>query len=209
MLTRRALFALPLFAACGRRRKGAGFRGYAFVANQDGQSIAAVDLEVLAVARHIPIAGSPTQILTTPSRPAIYALTASNGTLHEISVDRLSFTRKLTVASSALSMEIAPDDSAIYILAREPKALIKVRLDSFTVDWKLPLPDEPVEFAIAPEQEHVSPAAAITFHSATNIGGVRLVDLAQRKLREPSAAGDFGAVRFLADSKFGKQHDTL
>jgi YVTN family beta-propeller protein len=201
MLTRRALFALPLLAACGRRRKGAGFRGYAFVANQDSQSIAAVDLEVLAVARHIPITGSPTQILTAPSRPTIYALTAGNGTVHEISVDRLSFTRKLTVASSAIRMEVAQDDSAIYILAREPKALIKVRLDSFNVDWKLPLSEVPVDFSLAPESEHTPPTAAVSFHS-----GVRLIDLAQRRLREPAlssgdGAGDFGPVRFLADSK--------
>ncbi len=196
MLTRRALIALPLLAACGRRRKGAGFRGYAFVANRDGQSIAAVDLEVLAVARHIPVGGSPTQMVTAPSRPSVYALTSSNGTLHEISIDHLSFTRKLMIASSAIRMEMAPDDSAIYVLAREPQALIKVRLDSFTVDWKLPLPEEPVDFTVAPEQEHAAPAAAVTFRS-----GVRLVDLAQRTLGNQAAAGDFGPVRFLADAK--------
>jgi len=44
VISRRAVLAVPLLAACGRRRGGAGFRGYAFVANEDSQAIAAVDL---------------------------------------------------------------------------------------------------------------------------------------------------------------------
>ena len=201
-LTRRALFALPVvsafvLAACGRRRKGTGYRGYAFVANQDGNSIAAVDLEVLAVARHIPLEGSPIQVVTDQTRPAIYALTANNGMVHEIAADSLRLTRKLAVASSALGMHLATDASALYVLARDPKALIKVRLDSFTVEWKLPLPEEPVDFAVAPVQENlVAPVAAVSFAS-----GVRLVDLAQRKLRNPAGPGNFGAVRFLDDAR--------
>ena len=38
MISRRALLAFPLLAACSRRRGGAGFRGYAFVANEDSQA---------------------------------------------------------------------------------------------------------------------------------------------------------------------------
>ena len=133
VISRRAVLALPCFAvfgsaACGRRRGGAGFRGYAFVANQEGQAIAAVDLEALAVARDIPLAGSPTSVLAGARRPFVYALTAGNGTVHEIAVDRLQFTRKLTVASSAVGMQMAPDDNALYVLAREPKALIRIAL---------------------------------------------------------------------------------
>src|SRR5437016_3353754 len=70
MLTRRALLTLSagsaaglLFSnACGRRRGNAGFRGYAFVANEEGQASAAVDLEALAVARSIPLGGSRSSV---------------------------------------------------------------------------------------------------------------------------------------------------
>ena len=63
-----------MLAACGRRRQSAGFRGYAFVANEEGNAIAAVDLEALAVARHIPLNGAPTSVVSTA--PAAFRLRA-------------------------------------------------------------------------------------------------------------------------------------
>jgi hypothetical protein len=197
VISRRAMLALPglaagVFAACGRRRGGPGFRGYAYVANEDGQDIAVVDLEALAVARHIPLAGNPTAVLAGARRPFVYALTAANGTVHEVAVDRLQFTRKLMVASAAVGMQMTSDDRALYILAREPKALVRVDLDSWKVDWRISLPEEPVDFALAPNDL----TAAITFH-----GGVRLVDIAAKALGNPAGTGDFGAVRFLSNGQ--------
>ena len=201
MISRRAVLALPWFAsgfaACGRRRGNAGFRGYAFVANEEGQAVAAVDLEALAVARHIPLAGSPTSVVAGQTRPFVYALTAANGTIHEVAVDRLQFTRKLAVASSAVAMQMAPDEGtreggALYVLAREPRALIRVVLDTWKVEWRMVLPREPVDFALASDHR----SAAITFDQ-----GVHLVDLESRKLQNPAGAGEFGAVRFLSNAK--------
>jgi DNA-binding beta-propeller fold protein YncE len=192
VISRRAVLALPLFAACGRRRGGPGFRGYAFIANEEGQALAVIDMEALAVARHIPIAGSPTSVAAGTHRPFVYVLTAANGTVHEVAVDKLQFTRKLPVASSAVGMQMAPDDSALYVLAREPKALLRIALDTWKTEWRIPLPEEPVDFAFASDNM----TAAITFH-----GGVRMVDLAARKLREPAGTGDFGTVKFLSDAK--------
>src|ERR1700675_1410552 len=106
-----------MLAACGRRRQSAGFRGYAFVANEEGNAIAAVDLEALAVARHIPLNGAPTSVVSTARRPLVYALSPPNGTVHEIEVDRLSFNRRLGGASSALGFAVAPDECALYVLS--------------------------------------------------------------------------------------------
>ena len=192
VISRRAVLALPMLAACGRRRGGAGFRGYAFVANEEGQAIAAVDLEALAVARHIPLNGSPTSVISTARRPFVYALTPANGTVHEIEVDRLSFNRRLAVASSALAIQVAPDDTALYVLAREPQSLIRIALDTFKLEWRMALPRDPVDFSVAADGK----TAAVSF-----AGGVRLVDLVSRKLGAPAGEGEFGAVRFLADSR--------
>jgi len=192
VISRRALLALPIFAACSRRRGGAGFRGYAFVANEESQAIAAVDLEALAVARHIPLNGSPSSVISTAKRPFVYALTPANGTVHEIEVDRLSFNRRLAVASSALTIQVAPDDSALYVLAREPQSLIRVALDTFKLEWRMPLPRDPLDFALTADGK----TAAVSFTS-----GVRLVDLASRKLAAAAGEGEFGAVRFLPDSR--------
>jgi hypothetical protein len=80
---------LPVFAACGRGPRDP-FRGYAFIANQEGQAIAALDLEVMAVARHIAVEGAPSQVLAPSRNEVVYALTPETGAVHEIQVYRLS-----------------------------------------------------------------------------------------------------------------------
>src|SRR5580700_11852696 len=97
-LSRRALLALPLASAC-RSGGTAGYRGYAFIANEEGHAVAAVDLQAMAVARHIPLDGAPTDVLAARRRPSIYALVPGDGSVHEIQSDRLSFKRKLKVGS--------------------------------------------------------------------------------------------------------------
>jgi DNA-binding beta-propeller fold protein YncE len=197
VISRRAFISVPVAAsagawACSRKKGGTGFRGYAFVANEEGHVVAAVDLEVMAVARHIPLNGSPSSVISAPSRPFVYALTPANGTVHEIAVEHMSLSRKLAVAASAATFHISPDGASLYVLAKEPRSLIRVSLESFQVEWRLPLSEMPEDFAIASD----SKTAAISSASS-----VRLVDLDARKLRNPAGAGMFGEVRFLADAK--------
>ncbi len=104
MISRRSLLAIPFAAACGSRGAPV-YRGYAFVANEDGQAVAAVDLQALAVARHIHLDAAPSQVVAAQTRPSVYALTPETGSVHEIQSDRLSFKRKVTVGSSAVSMQ--------------------------------------------------------------------------------------------------------
>jgi hypothetical protein len=153
VITRRTVLALPFAALASsscRTARRVGFRGYAFIANEEGQAVAAVDLQALAVARHIPLDSSPTQVLALRARPFVYALTPQNGAIQEIRADRLSFARKLTVGSQAISMVLARDERAMYVLTLEPKALIRVALDRFAIDWRLPLSEVPRDFAISP-----------------------------------------------------------
>ncbi len=114
MFTRRAILAggLTALAAC-TRKKARGFSGYAFIANQEGGAIAAVDLEVFAVARHIRVDGAPTAVVARSRRGRAYALTPANGTVHEIRTGNLTFSRKLQ--GGALGDPDAPG-------ARQPSA---------------------------------------------------------------------------------------
>jgi YVTN family beta-propeller protein len=203
VISRRSFLAVPvpmfLSMACGTRSVP-GYRGYAFVANEDGQAVAAVDLSVLAVARHIALDAAPAQVVAAQIRPSVYALTPATGSVHEIQSDRLSFRRKVAVASSAVSMilDAGPDghERGLYVLAREPRALVRVSLDSFRADQTVALPGsksaEPVDFAIAPDGK----TAAVSDGAA-----VRFIDLSSGRVGDPLGEGDFGAVRFLSDGR--------
>ena len=188
MISRRAILAIPFAAACSRGTSG--YRGYAFIANVDGQAIAAVDLQALAVAKHIALDSSPTQVAASWNRPAIYALTPANGSVHEIESDRLRFKRKLAAVSTALSMRLDPAGRALYLLSSDPRALTRIALDSFRIEWTLALPETPADFDVASDGN----TGAVALPS-----GIRFIDLTARTLSRPAGEGDFGAVRFRAD----------
>lgn len=194
MISRRSLLALPLAAtACGTR-SGVGYRGYAFVANQDGQAVAAVDLQALAVAKHIALDASPTQVVASQTRESVYALTPATGSIHEIESNHLSFKRKIKVASTAISMSMDVKERALYVLTSEPRLLVRVSIESFKPEWQAPLIGvypAPVDFAIAPDGS----VAAVS-----DGGAARLIDLSTGKVSNPLNEGTFGAVRFLSDS---------
>ena len=190
MISRRTLLALPIAAACTRPQET--FRGYAFIANQEGGAVAAVDLGVLAVARHIPLTGAPTEVTAAATHPSVYALTPADGSVHEIQIDTLRLARKLAVASQAITIALAADERTLYVLAREPRLLVAVGLDAFKIDWKLPLPDEPVGLSISPDGKTAAVSSARAVH---------LVDLAARRLSPPLGQGDYGPVQFLKDGK--------
>ena len=194
MIDRRAFLLAPALAlAHCRRRKSAGFYGYAFVANEEGQAIAAVDLTTFTVARHIRLEGNPTAVLAHPS--AVYALTPNTGTVHEIGVADLSFRRKIQVARSAVSMRLAPDAAALWVLCREPKRLVRLGLENFRSEAHLNLPLEPVDFDLAPAGQW----AAVSFGAA---GALAFADLAGRRAERPVSLGkSVSTVRFRFDSR--------
>jgi YVTN family beta-propeller protein len=200
MLTRRTFAlgglagGLGALAACARP-KARGFSGYAFVANQNGGAIAAVDLEVFAVARHIRIDGSPTAVLAHPKLGRVYALTPANGSVHEILTGNLTFSRKLQVASLALEMRLSPLADALYVLCQRPRQLVRVALgplsrDPLRIDWTLPLSDDPADFDISPD------GATVAISSGAGCS-ILFVDVLNHRAFPPMrTTGEIGLVRF-------------
>src|ERR1700729_1075411 len=177
MVTRRTFVATGLGAAGlisgGGHNRATGFSGYAFIANQEGGAIAAVDLEVFAVARHIRVDGSPTAVVSNPRSTRVYALTPENGSVHEIGADdNLTFARKLQVAASALEMRLSPAGDALYVLCRRPRQLVRLGLDPLQINWTLALPDDPAGFDISPDGSSAAvssgPGCSITFVDLVN-----------------------------------------
>ena len=142
--SRRAVLAAPLgmLAAC-RRKKGTGFLGYAFVANEEGQNIAAVDLTAFAVARHIPLDAKPSAVIAHPSKPLVYALTPNPLSIYEISVDTLKLLRRTRTAGKMAAVKCPAAGDALWLITREPSQLVRLPLDRFQPSHKVELPGEP------------------------------------------------------------------
>src|SRR5260370_17826167 len=95
-MNRRAfLFALPTLGC--PPRPSAGFD--VFIANEDGRSVAAVDLTTFSVRKVIGIEGNPTAIVSHARRPALYVLTPRTGPGHEIDPVSLSFSHNAPLGS--------------------------------------------------------------------------------------------------------------
>jgi YVTN family beta-propeller protein len=177
-------------AGCGRREPASGFPGYAFIANEEGGAVAAVDLGVFAVARHIRVDGAPTAVVANPRTTRVYALTPGNGCVHEIRAGTLTFARKLRVASQALEMRLTPAGNALYVLCREPRQLVRVDLSALRVAGIVPLIDEPTGFDISPDGR----TAAVSSSSGCSL---TLVDLdSSRGFPPVRGTGELGLVRF-------------
>ena len=150
------LLAMAPALAC-RRRLAVGFPGYAFVANQEGRSLAVVDLDTFSVKKEIGIEGNPAAVLSHWRRPAVYVLTPNTGIVHEIDPVSLSVRRKARVAPSAVSMRLAPDGDSLWVLSRENRTLAGLSIDGFTTAGRIRLPATPGDFDL------VSDRAAISF----------------------------------------------
>ncbi len=199
MLTRRQLLAgtasFAAFAASCRRQKASGYPGFAFIANQEGEAIAAVDLTVFAVARHIRVAGRPTAVAVHPKQPLVYALTPENGTIHEIRADTLQLSRKKAIAGSALAMRLSSDGESLFVLCRQPRALLRFSTSEFRLAGQVPLPADPVDFDFDREGK----LAAISYGAHPVLS---LFETGVWNAGKPmDAGGEIGAVRFLSDSR--------
>ena len=194
VITRRAVVSssLALLAAC-RRKRGSGFPGYAFVANQEGQAIAAVDLTSFGLTRRIPLQASPTAVIADAARKSVYALTPETGTVHEIDPGRLVVRRRLRVARRTVSMRLAPAGGDLWVLASDPRQLSRVSLESFRSAGQIPLPADPVDFDISPDGGFAAVSGGAE-------GIVSLLDLRAGKAKKPVRAAELaGVVRFRPD----------
>ncbi len=196
MTTRRSflLAGTAALASCKPKRSH-GYEGYAFVANEEGKAIAAVNLTAFAVTRHIPLDGRPTAVIAPAQNPSIFALTPENGTIHEILASKLSFTRSVRVAPTALAMRLDQQSNSLWVLASRPAKLVHVNLESFRPVAEIALPAEPLDYDISQDGKK----AAVSFGPE---GSCALVDLVQKRVeRRIKVSEAIGTVRFRSDDR--------
>jgi DNA-binding beta-propeller fold protein YncE len=191
LLTRRALLAGTAAAACGRR-KGTGFPGHVFVANEAGRSVAAVDLTAFAVSRQIGLPAAPTAVEVLPPRPAVYVLAAGAGAVYEIDPAAMRLKRAGRLGEAAIAMRPAPDRGSFWVL--EGAALVRVELERLRPARRIRLPGAPSDFDISSEG-----LAAVALPQS---GQVAIADLHQGRIERMIDAGPQPLlVRFRSDGR--------
>lgn len=195
MLSRRTLLAGAVAWAGCRRRRTHGFPGYAFVANEGGHAIAAVDLTAFAAARHIPLDAAPTVVVAPRSTASVLALTPATGGIHEIDASSLSLKRSVRVAAGGFQMRLSPGEDRLWVLCRHPSRLLEIDPASLGAASEVRLPEEPSSFDLSRDGS----IAVIGFGSP---GRIALADLQERRLvRTIHASASLGAVCFRSDDR--------
>ena len=164
------------------------------MANQEGQAIAVVDLSAFTVARYVRLDANPSEVVTHPAEPAVYALTPETGTVYEISTDDLTLRRKIRCAARAISLRPAPDGRSLWILCPEPPQLVRLPVTSFVPDRRIALPCLPSDFDISPSGNQIA--------FGCKAGTVGLVNLDTRMMEQVVHIGaSVDTLRYRKDGK--------
>ncbi len=194
-ISRRTLLLSPglALAAC-RKPKATRFPGYCFVANQDGHSVAVVDLSSFRVRKQIHLDAAPTVVLRHPQRPVVFVLAPQGGTVYEIDAVSLEAGRTARAGSQAVDMQVSPRGDALWVLYRDPAALVEVPFDSLRPARRIRLSAPPDGFDLSRDNR-----AAIASRQDRRIVMASLTGAA---IERTIAAGDEPSiVRFQSDGK--------
>lgn len=193
MISRRGLLTAGVALAGCRKKRSTGFPGYAFVANEEGQAIAAVDLTAFAVIRHIRLDGRPSDVVASPTVSSVYALTPETGSVHEIPMDHLLVRSKIQRGSTAISMRLT--GRSLLVLYRTPRKVVSLALEnSMRPAWEVTLPGDPLDFDVSADGQTV----AVSFGRE---GSIALIDAKTQKIRRIDTSTEMGIVRFQSDGR--------
>jgi DNA-binding beta-propeller fold protein YncE len=201
VLNRRSFLLSSAALVTGSCRKPAVFDGYAFVANEESQAVAVVDLAAFATVRHIRLDAPPTALVNHPNRPSVYVLTPRNGAIHEIATGTFEVKRRVQVAPNAIGMRLSFDGEALWVLSRGSRKLIRVPLETLKPEASYALPLDPHDFDVSAyfERSSYREVAAVSYGPAA---AVSIIDLQARPVRTPiQLRGAIGTVRFRKDGK--------
>ena len=194
-ISRRSLLLSPALAlAACRKPKATRFPGYCFVANQDGHSVAVVDLSSFRLRKQIHLDAAPAVVLRHPQRPMVFVLAPQGGTVYEIDAVSLEVGRTARAGSQAVDMQVSPRGDALWVLYRDPAALVEVPLDSLRPARRIRLSAPPDGFDLSGDNR-----AAIASRQDRRIAIASLTGAAIE--RTIAAGAEPSIVRFQSDGK--------
>ncbi|MGE5326322.1 MAG: hypothetical protein ACM3NO_04730 [Deltaproteobacteria bacterium] len=179
--------------ACGPRAASRPKPYVAFVANQQGNSVAAVDLGSLQMLASIPVGPSPTQVVARPGAREIYTV-SSTGSLEIIGFPALQVLRTLTVGRSAASLLFSQDGREAFVLDPAENRIVFVDCGLNRVAGRLHLNGKPSSIALSQDGKLLM---AGVMPSNLIFVGVE----AQKVLSEVQVGKAPGSVRMRSDGK--------
>jgi DNA-binding beta-propeller fold protein YncE len=135
---------------CGHK-KATGFRGYCFVANQAGRSLAVIDLSRFRVRKHIALDEAPSLVIAHPAQPKALALAPEAGVVYEIDAATLEIARRAQGGRGAIGMQLSPANDVLWTPYRDPASLAGIPLASMKAERRIRLPYPPDVFDIGPQ----------------------------------------------------------
>lgn len=194
-MTRRDWIAASIAATgCSRAKKTIGYRGFAFVANSDGQAVAVVDLTALALTRHVRLESNPSGVLTHSSYPGVFAVLPKQAVIQEIGMEKLVADRKIKLPGIPSIVQFSPKGDAIWALCPLEKLLVRIPIAKMQVDTKIALSATPVSFAFAPGPEG---EIAVSLGASGRLAVIRGGAVTAHEI-----GGELGDVVFRTDGQF-------
>lgn len=192
-ISRRALLTGAGALAGCRRRKGSGYDGFLYVANQQGRDVAAVDLATFTVSRRIGLGAAPGSVVGHRGRHAAYVLCPGEGVIHEIDA-AAAIRRTARLGAPASHMRLDPAGDALWVLCRGPHTLVRVPLDPFRPAARIWLPAPGDDFDLSRDG-----VVAVSFRRENRIG----LASARASAIETTigAGGEPSAIRFQSDGR--------
>jgi DNA-binding beta-propeller fold protein YncE len=185
----------PALFACGGK-PGEGYRGAAWVASGEDQTLTVVDLLAFNVRRRVAISGRATRLIPSSfgGQSRLYACDFAAGWIEE--VDCRAYERKhaVQVDGPLAGARLQPGERRLWAAAGNPPRLIPLDLEKLHPGRPILLPAMPLHLDVAPEGAR----ACLTLES----GEVALIDLAAQRLSALVRVGEsLGAIRFRSDGR--------
>src|SRR4051794_17226255 len=136
-VSRRALLAGAVAAACGRKR-ATRYQGWLFVASGGEQAVTVANLAAFRRIATIPIPHAPDQLFHSGDR--VFATCREGQALIEIATGQLRVAGRIALPGKPVGARLLPGGRTAIVLTDEPAALLAVDLPTRRVTARLQLP---------------------------------------------------------------------
>jgi hypothetical protein len=194
LISRRSLLTMSAVAAACRRPKATAYRGYCFVANRQGRSVAAVDLSQFRVRKQIILDAEPWAVVAHPTLPKVFVLAPATGMVYEIDAVSLSVSRRIRGGNVAVGMLLAPSKDALWILYQDPPVLMELPLRPHASGRRIRLAEPPDVFDLSSRGQ-----AAVGSLQSRHL---TLISLTEQRMERTVAAGvEPSVVQYQSDGR--------